>query len=417
MKIMVVTPYLPHLRVGHGGGTAVRDLVKHLARHNEVLLVSLVRPGESQAIFEVEDLGVKVVPIPFQDATASGIYRLSLVLNRAQSWWRSIFSGYPPYVEKYWSKGISRQIVALATDFAPQAIQIEYLQMSLYARDLQRWRSDQGKGNPRIILNTHELGSIPRHRRADKSSSGIGRWLTLREAALWERLQVQASRWADNTLCVTPEDRQVYEDLGGENLLTVPLGMDLELVRPDRHPESPPVSLFVGSFQHRPNILAAERLVKNIWPLVLNERPDARLILVGRGSAEFLESQTDSHTEMVSKISALGFVEDLSPIFRRSKLFVAPLPEGGGIKIKILEAMARGIPVVTTKVGAEGITDTRDDVMIITDHGDGFAQAILLALDDPHTEERALRARKLMEKKFGWQAITDRLIEIYSAEN
>ncbi len=416
MRVMVVTPYLPHSRVGHGGGTAVRDLVKHLALQNEVLLVSLVRSGETQAIAEVEELGVQVLPIPFLDSTSPNFFRWDLVFDRAKSWWRSLFSGYPLYVEKYWSKEISRRILAITSEFAPDAIQIEYLQMSLFARDLHRWRHDQGANTPQIILNTHELGSIPRHRRALQSGSILDRWLSRKEAKQWELLQIEASKWADHTLCVTPEDHLAYEALGGINLLTVPLGMDLEAVQPDRRPESTPICLFVGSFRHRPNVLAAELLVKNIWPQVRAQRPEAKLVLAGRGSAEFLNRQKSDHKELASGISALGFVDDLAPLFRRCKLFVAPLPEGGGIKIKILEAMARGIPVVTTQVGAEGIAETRDDVMVICDHGDGFSRAILLAMDDPKSEERALKARKLMEEKFSWKAITQQLMGIYRAK-
>ena len=418
MKIMVVTPYLPHSRVGHGGGTAVRDLVRHLAFQNEVLLVTMVRPDESGAIAEVEELGVRVAPIIFQDANSTGFSRLGLAFNRTRTWCRSLSSGYPEYVEKYWSAEASAQIIDLVRDFQPQAIQIEYLQMSLFARDLNLWRNDQKKRTPRIILNTHELGSIPRHRRAEKASTIAGRLLASKEASQWETLQVDASHWADTTLCVTLEDKEAYEALGGLNLLTVPLGMDLDVVRPDRRPTSPPCCLFVGSFQHRPNVLAAESLINDIWPKVKSQYAEAQLIVVGRGSDDFLDRQLPKpEARKLLGISAPGFVDDLAPIFSSCKLFVAPLGEGGGIKIKILEAMARGIPIVTTTVGAEGIAQVQDDVMVITQLDDDFTQAILVALEDEQTEARALRARELMENKFSWKAISERLLEIYQEKN
>jgi glycosyltransferase involved in cell wall biosynthesis len=412
MKIMVITPYLPHENVGHGGGSAVRDLVKHLARNHEVLLVSVVRPGENELIAEVEELGLRVAPLAFNDTQAKGTDRLSLMVSRTAALFRSVFSGFPHYVQKYWMKGLSDQILDLATKFNPDAIQIEYLQMSLYARDLAKQRLVIDGFNPRIILNTHELGSVPRHRRAARANFPPFQWWFRQEASRWEHLQVAAGNWVDRLLCVTEEDRLLYEAMGGTNLLTVPLGMDLEAIKPDRQPTHPPTCLFVGSFNHRPNVLAADLLIDHIWPKVLAERPDTRLILAGRGSLEHLEKNTGSTTG----ISATGFVEDLTPLFRQSTLFVAPLPEGGGIKIKILEAMARGIPVITTLVGAEGITTEQDDTMVITDAAHGFAEAIIQALDDPRSEKRALRGRQLMEEKFGWKAIAERLAGIYRAE-
>jgi glycosyltransferase involved in cell wall biosynthesis len=413
MKIMVITPYLPHSRVGHGGGTAVRDLVKHLAENHEVLVVSLVRPEESSAIAEVQKLGVEVAPLPFADSKVKGLARLTLMARRSFTGLRSMVSGYPPYVEKYWTRDLSRKILDLASDFRPQAIQIEYLQMSLFGRDLMTWRENHSADSPKIILNTHELGSVPRMRRAARAQTPLGRWWYQREAAQWEHLQVSASQWADRTLCVTSEDLQIFKDMGGENLLTVPLGMDLKSVRPQRQPEVPPVCLFVGSFNHRPNALAAGLLIHHIWPRVRSTRPDASLVLAGRGSRKFLQNEgKTSHFEDLG-ISAAGFVDDLTPLFRRSALFVAPLPEGGGIKIKILEAMARGIPVVTTPVGAEGITTVEDDAIVINDPEMGFAEAVVQALQDPQTEARALRARALMEKEFGWEAITERLARLY----
>ena len=411
MKIMVLTPYLPHRRVGHGGGTAVRDLVSHLARRHQVLVAAFLRPGEEDRIAEVEALGVQVAALPYADRGARGLARWGLWRARLSSTLRSLGTGFPPYVQKYWSPPLRDRFLGLIEEFQPEAVQIEYLQLALYARDLACWRRDRNQAAPRIILNTHELGSVPRLRRARHARHAFSRRVHLAEARRWEHLQGQACRWADRTLCVTDEDRALYLRQGGQNLLTVPLGMDLAETRPDRAPREEDC-LFVGSFGHRPNVLAARLLVRKIWPLVRRRRPAARLILAGRGSQEFLAGE-NTPTE---GIEARGFVDDLTPLFRTSRLFVAPLPEGGGIKIKILEALARGIPVLTTPVGAEGIASEEDEVMTIVPADAGFAEAILTALDDPQLENRAGRARRHMEEKFGWESIARRLEGIYAGK-
>ncbi len=417
MKILVLTPYLPHRRIGHGGGASVRDLVTWLAKKHEVMVAALVRPGEEDLIGEVEELGVSVAPVEFLDNEASGTARLALMAGRTLAWARSLQSGYPWYVEKYWSPDLSRQVLSIAEDFAPDAIQIEYLQLGLLARDLRRWRKSRTGSVPRLILNSHELGSLPRERRAMRATNPLTARAARLEANAWRRLQVDVTSWVDRTLCVTPEDQTLYRDMGGKNLVTVPLGMDLERIGDDWSPGPGHRFLFVGSFNHRPNKLAAEYLVDTMWPEVGQAFPNSRLTLAGRGSRAFLH-QRGGQTKWADRgIDAVGFVDDLTEIFRESHLFVAPLPEGGGIKIKILEAMARGIPVVTTPVGAEGITGPEDDAIVIAPFDDRFTAAVLAAAHDPaEGRSRAVRARKLMEDKFSWAAIIEKLTAVYSGE-
>lgn len=408
MKVMVLTPYLPHTRIDHGGGTAVRDLVRHLARRHEVLVAALIRPGEESRIDEVAAYGVKVAPLPFIDKDATGRAWCQLLGSRLGAGLRSLRSGFPHYVEKYWSRDLEDQLLQIVSEFQPDAIQVEYLQMSLYLRRLRESRDGENRPWPRIILNSHELGSIPRLRRAARASNDLLRRAHLAEANQWRKLQNEACRWADRVLCVTDEDRLAYENDGGSNLLTVPLGMDLAAIRPERAPQGQQC-LFVGSFGHRPNVLAARLLVREIWPLVRKEIPKARLVIAGRGSDTFLAK------ERIDKagIKGVGFVADLGRLFRESRLFLAPLPEGGGIKIKILEAMARGIPVVTTNIGAEGITTAADRTLWLAPANESFAITVVQALKNPQAEEMGKRARHHVEQFFGWDAIVGKLESIY----
>jgi glycosyltransferase involved in cell wall biosynthesis len=114
------------------------------------------------------------------------------------------------------------------------------------------------------------------------------------------------------------------------------------------------------------------------------------------------------------RVTALGFVEDLTAQFRECQLFVAPLTEGGGIKIKILEAMAHGIPVLTTPIGTEGIVDPAEDAVLISKPDVAFAESMIQALRDPvGTKRRAQKARRIIEQRFSWSAITEVLTGIY----
>jgi len=418
VRILVLSPYLPHKNVGHGGGTAVRGLVKYLGQKHNVLLASLLRPGEQKCISDVEQLGIQVAPIPFTDTTSRGNQRASLLISRTSAACRAVASSFPYFVTKYWSRQISARVLDIARGFDPDAIQIEYLQLALLCRDLRQWRDEradkQESGKPFLALNSHELGSLPRLRRAKQTTNPLRRLLLTREAAAWDRLQVAASQWADTTLCVTEQDRQLFAKLGGQNLLTVPLGVDTDLIKADWHPVDPPFFLFVGSFAHGPNRSAVKFLVDKIWPEVAKYSTDGKLVLAGRGSRAFIKALGLSNNDAQNRICALGFVDDLTSLFRECRLFVAPLTEGGGIKIKILEAMGRGVPIITTPIGAEGIVSTTDDAVWLSEPDLSFAGKMIEALNDPESATRKTRnASRIIANRFSWTAITDRLVQIY----
>lgn len=415
MRILVLTPYLPHRRVGHGGGTAVRDLLRCLGRRHEVTAACFLRPGEEDLVQDVQDLGVSVEVLPFAARGRAGGGRAAFLQERARAAARAARSGYPFYAEKYWSPALAERLADIIARRRPEAVQVEYLQLALYCRDFARLPAGE---RPRLLLNTHELGSLPRERRARLARFPWQRALAGREALRWRRLQVDATGWVDHTLCVTPQDRELLEAMGGQKLVTIPLGMDLEAVRPDWHPDPGGCRvLFVGSFEHAPNRSGALGLVEEVWPRVRARRPDAILELAGRGSREFLASRGGAASWSARGVTALGFVDELAPLYRECHAFAAHLVEGGGIKIKVLEALARGVPVVATEVAAEGIADADSGALLVSAPGAAFAEALLGVVTDAALASRlAAAGRRRIESEFGWEAIVGMLSRLYAGQ-
>jgi len=414
MRVLVISPYLPHRQIGHGGGVSIREMVRHLSRLHDVTLVSLMRRGEEAYLDEVaQSLDVTLHPIPFLDRRAVGRSRTALLIDRFRAGLRSLGTGYPLYVEKYWSPDLSRRIQAAVAQASPDVVQVEYLQLARILQDLRRWRDrvdTSGAKLPRLILDTHEMGSLPRSRRAEMAGNPLSRKQLQLSATRWRKLERDATRWADYTLCVTDQDRKLLEASGGINCVTVPLGIDTEAIKPVWEKQGPGRLLFVGSFDHGPNRSAAKFLVDRVWPVVAQYTSMKQLVLAGRGSDRFISALGIDDDSVVG----LGFVDDLTELYRSCRLCVAPLNQGGGIKIKILEAMAHGIPVVTTPVGAEGIVAEEDDAMTLAAADESFATAVVEALEDrSNTIGRARRARMIIENRFSWSAITERLTSLY----
>jgi polysaccharide biosynthesis protein PslH len=411
LKLLIITPYLPHSKVGHGGGVSVRALVAQMATRHEVTLFSLIRPGEQPLISKLEsEMNIKVIPFQFNDIHSKWTEWPRLISDRAISLIKSFFSGYPYYAEKYSSTRIDKTILDVIQTVKPDVIHVEYLQMSLLLKAICQVKNNTGFKVPNLLIGTHELGSLPRQRRLQKARNPLIHTILRLQVKAWRKLQLDVTSWANHTLCVTDQDRDLLVADGGKNCRTIPLGIDTDLIKPVWEQNNSKDLLFIGSFEHPPNRTCAKFLIDKIWPFVTSYRNEGSLTIVGRGSEQFLKSCEPTP----DSVSALGFVENLDKLYRKSQLFVAPLLEGGGIKIKILEAMAYGIPVVTTPIGAEGIVDQSDNALFISSPDGSFADSVLQALNDPEeSAKRANKASMVIEERFGWSAIADLLTNLY----
>ncbi|MBI3194024.1 MAG: glycosyltransferase, partial [Ignavibacteriae bacterium] len=168
----------------------------------------------------------------------------------------------------------------------------------------------------------------------------------------WSTYEPRIARTFDHILTVTEQDKLLLQWLTKKSTISYfPRGLTIPESLPAYSKREPFSLLFVGSFSHAPNVDAVRWLVKEILPDVIRRVPQLTCYIIGHNPPAELVQSSLHHTQ----IKFLGFVKDLSHYLDRSQVFIAPMKTGGGVKVKILEAMAHGIPVVTTKIGAEGI--------------------------------------------------------------
>jgi GT2 family glycosyltransferase len=166
--------------------------------------------------------------------------------------------------------------------------------------------------------------------------------------------------------------------------------------------------LFIGSSRHEPNRIAIEWFVEKVFPAVLSACPGVRLYLAGFTPEANPDIAVSPHIEM------LGSVEDVRPLLDTCAVFICPVLSGSGVRVKLLEAFSAGIPVVSTRIGAEGLTAEDGELCALADSPEDFGQKTVEMLRNPAAAERtALRARAEMEKSWDSAQVTARLYASY----
>lgn len=169
--------------------------------------------------------------------------------------------------------------------------------------------------------------------------------------------------------------------------------------------------LFLGSFRHLPNVEALQWFLKEVFPKIRAAEPRAKLVIVGSDPPP-RHSLRDAEA-----IQMIGFVEDVREPLSRYSVFVCPILAGSGIRVKLLEAFAAGIPVVSTRVGAEGLADKDGEVCALADDPSEFAAHAVRLLQNPaEAESLAHRARADVESKRDMRVITAKLVHCYESE-
>jgi glycosyltransferase involved in cell wall biosynthesis len=239
------------------------------------------------------------------------------------------------------------------------------------------------------------------------------RWFRARDLTKAQRLERWTIRSYDRCIVCSEEDATRLapsgDDDAGGRAAVIPNGVDLAALRPTAVPDAPCV-LLPGTLAWWPNVDGAVWLCHEIWPLVRAAVPGATLVLAGRSpDAEVIA------LGRLAGVSVHADVASMAPYLEAARVVVVPLRVGTGTRIKALEAMAAGRPIVGTRIGMEGI-GIRDRVHArVADHADAFANAVIELLEDSaqaHALGRAARAH--VERHYGWDRVGDEFVRLVS---
>jgi glycosyltransferase involved in cell wall biosynthesis len=167
--------------------------------------------------------------------------------------------------------------------------------------------------------------------------------------------------------------------------------------------------LFTGKMDFRPNIDAVLWFGRSVLPLILERRPGATFAIVGQRPHPRLDVLRDT-----PGVTITGYVDDVRPYLAGARVYVAPLRVGGGTRLKLLEAMAMGKPIVSTTVGAEGFPVVNGQELILADEPENFAREVLDLLENPTRRARlAATGRAFAQANYGWDKLVPQLEKIY----
>jgi glycosyltransferase involved in cell wall biosynthesis len=218
----------------------------------------------------------------------------------------------------------------------------------------------------------------------------------------------------DHVVTVSDVDRRIVEELApGTATTVVPNGVDVVRVRPPvldgRGAGRRPTAVFVGKMDYRPNVDGARWFTEEVLPLVRQRVPSFALTIVGRDPTPEVQALSGQ-----DGVHVTGRVQSTTPFLHEASLAVVPLRAGSGSRLKVLEALAAGTPVVSTSLGVEGLQVDAGRHLLVADGAPAFAAAVADLLADPDRRARMAReGRRLVEERYGWREAVRTLASVH----
>jgi glycosyltransferase involved in cell wall biosynthesis len=386
--------YLLPTRPYNGYGLRVMNVMCNLSdRVQQTLLCRITQPltPEQQAFCDQHPFDIRTVLLPRPTP-----------LQKAAKGLRFLFGQYPVMAGGWYFEKMAKILRKMLAEEQFDFIVLEGIWNSVYWPILRR-------SPARIVLNLYDLEAGLLRRQAGVLTPGLGRWIHLNGAHRMEKLERRLSSEADLIWTVSEKERQYLLKESSElPVYLAPNGVACDAIR-SLPPESGKEILFVGNFQYFPNMDGVQYFVDQVMPEVLKHCPDAIFRMVGRQPDERVRAL---HTP--PSVIVTGQVDDLAPCYRAAQVCVVPLRSGGGTRLKILEAMAYGRPVVSTTIGAEGLDVEHNRNILIADSPSEMAKAVCRVLNDPAlARSLAEEGRRLVESRYAWKSIADSMYETY----
>jgi glycosyltransferase involved in cell wall biosynthesis len=394
MKVLWVNTNFLHPTT-KGGQIRTLEMLRHLHRWHEIHYVAIENPAQPEGPAGAHEYSSKAYP-----------FRHRIPDKSSPAFWgelaAGLFSSTPVAVGRFHPPGLGPFLEKLIRQERFDCAVADHLAPTAYFPDLAR-----------AVFFQHNVETVIWRRHAEHASGPLRRWYMGLQAQRMYEYERRVSRAAGHIVAVSATDAAQMRDLFGVTRVSeIPTGVNLEYFQPP--PQRPPAGadlVFIGSMDWLPNVDGILYFVREILPLIRRRRPDCSVAIVGRTPPPKIADLPKGD----SRIRVTGTVPDIRPYLWESAISIVPLRIGGGTRLKIYEAMAAKIPVVSTTVGAEGLTIHPPDDIRIADSPQDFADRCLEFLADASERCRiAAAAWEMVNANFSWEQVArcfERILE------
>ncbi|MBZ5606957.1 MAG: glycosyltransferase family 4 protein [Acidobacteriia bacterium] len=375
-----------------GGHIRTLEMLKRLHSRHQIHYVALDLAEQAGGVERSSEYCTKAYPIPH-----------SAPRRATPGFWRQacagIFSPLPLAISRYRSDAMRRQMEALTRVENFDAIVCDFLFAAPNLPDLGA-----------AVLFQHNVEALIWKRHAEYAASPIQRAYFRGQYEKMRRYEAQVCRAVERVIAVSEDDaRTMRFEYGLAGVKAVPTGVDLDYFTPPGAPKLASDLLFLGSMDWMPNIDAVRWFVAEVLPLIRARRPECFLTIAGRRPTPEIRGLAGKD----ARILVTGTVPDVRPHLWGAAVAIVPLRIGGGTRLKIYEAMAAKVPVVSTTIGAEGLDVRAGENIILADSARQFADACLALLDDPGLRRSQARAAwEMVSACYSWEVVARRFEQL-----
>jgi polysaccharide biosynthesis protein PslH len=401
-KTMSILYFAAHQAWPLTSGNRLRDyhLARGLAKHAPVTFMEMFHPGERPSN-------------PPSDCGFEAIVSLKKGFGYTPckvAW--GIKGPIPLTVLNYFQTRNARQLSTLLIQRPFASVQIEGVHLSNYVSVIRATPN-----RPPIVVDWHNIESELMWRYSDNTSIWMKKMLARRTARLLQSTEISLLEGCDaHTVASERERQKLLAHCPSANICVVPNGVDTDFfsrtyisnlttnaaAQPEQH------ILFVGSMDYHANIDAVSWFARSIWREISRKRPHLKFVIVGRNPPPAVRELASD------RIIVTGSVEDVRPFYASAAAAIVPLRVGSGTRLKILEAMAAGVPVISTNLGAEGLEATHNVDLLLADSGHDIISAIDQILDSVEASARlVIAARDLVVRRYDWVVLAERLYHVH----
>jgi glycosyltransferase involved in cell wall biosynthesis len=392
MKILMVSSYLP-FPLKSGGEIRLYNLIKNIAEIHEITLICEMRDYQTKEdVQEVKKFCKKIITVKRRKQWSTvNILKTGLSMD-------------PFLIVGHTSEEMK---LAIKDELVREKYDLIHVETFYVYQNLP-------KVSIPVILVEHNIEYLAYQRYVKLANPLLKLFFTIDVMKL-KKKEEQAWRKVDKLIAVSNMERRLMKRA---DITVIANGVDLNnfQFRSSQNLPQEKRILFIGDFKWFQNTDAAEIILKQIWPKITQKlaetknRADVKLWIIGRNIPDKIKSLAASKNIIIDENSK----EETTEIFRRAYLLLAPIRAGGGSSYKILEAMASGVPVVTTNLGLEGLEAKNNVHALAAEKDDELAQLALVLLQDHSVYRKlTLNARKLIEEKYDWKVIAQKLDEVY----